>query len=72
MLANSANSIRLLTKTRVQLEFHLNNFHSFQNGFFNFISVDDQTKRQEMEAKIRKELEHWDSSRPSTSDSVNN
>jgi len=34
--------------------------------------VDDQTKRQEMEAKIRKELEHWDSSRPSTSDSVNN
>ena len=41
--------------------------------FFNFFSsVDDQTKRQEMEAKIRKELEHWDSSRPSTSDSVNN
>ena len=37
-----------------------------------FLAADDQTKRQEMEAKIRKELEHWDSSRPSTSDSVNN
>ena len=34
--------------------------------------VDDAYKRQEVEALVRKELDHWDSSRPSTSDSVNN
>ena len=33
--------------------------------------ADDASKRQEVEAMVRKELDLWDSSRPSTSDSAN-
>ena len=37
-----------------------------------FFTVDDEAKRVQIEGLVRKELDHWDSSRPSTSESDKN
>ena len=34
-----------------------------------YFAVDDEAKRRQIEGMVRKELDHWDSSRPSTSES---
>ena len=37
-----------------------------------YFAVDDEAKRVQIEGLVRKELDHWDSSRPSTSESDKN